>query len=428
MAIETVLICTVGGSHQPIVKAIKELKPDFTCFVCSEQDPGTLKPGSYQQIEGKGLCIKRNFNDDKPTMPNIPAQCEMAHENYKILKVPADDLDKAVMEIRKELEELRNKNPEAGVFADYTGGTKTMTAALVTAALHTENVDLHLVTGNRADLIKIKDGSETGSLANVDSIRLEHDMKPFLAAWSRYAYDEAVRGLTKVKSPKDRSLASRLDRARDLSRAFAAWDCFDHQEAKRILEIYPAVIYKELGRHLGVIRILADENSNSREPLYIFDLWRNAQRRACQGRYDDAVARCYRLLEWSAQWFLKTGHNIDTGSIKPEQVPPGIEIAPNRKCVLQASLYTAWLIIAEKNDNSNFSIFASQNLDSLNDLLETRNKSIFAHGFNPVSLNDWQKFETWIEKKFLPVMVEETKAFKIHELPPQLPDTYLWKD
>lgn len=428
MKIETILFCTVGGSHQPIVRAIKELKPDFTCFVCSEQDPGTLKPGSYQQIEGKGLCIKKNFNDDKASLPNIPTQTEMAPDSFQILKVPSDDLDVAVYRIRKELEKFRDNYPEANIFADYTGGTKTMTAALVTAALHTKNIELHLVTGNRADLVRVRDGSESGAFAKVDAIRLDHDMKPFLSAWSRYAYDEAVSGLAGIKCPKDRSLAGRLNRARDLSRAFAAWDCFDHKAAKDILEIYSVVISRELCGHLGAINILANENSTSREPLYIFDLWRNAQRRAVQGRYDDAVARCYRLLEWSAQWFLRTRHNLDTGNINPEQLPPGMEIAPGRKGELRAGLYIAWLIIAEKNDNSNFSRFASQHLDSLKDLLETRNQSIFAHGFTPVSFSDWKKFEEWIGEKFLPILLKETRSVKLHKLPPQLPAYYEWLD
>ena len=40
------------------------------------------------------------------------------------------------------------------------------------------------------------------------------------------------------------------------------------------------------------------------------DLWRNAERRAVQGRYDDAVARCYRMVEWTAQWLLRTRCNV----------------------------------------------------------------------------------------------------------------------
>lgn len=70
----TILICTVGGSHQPIVSAIQEQQPQHVIFICTDKDPATGRPGSINQIEGKGNCIKANFNDDKPTLPNIPTQ------------------------------------------------------------------------------------------------------------------------------------------------------------------------------------------------------------------------------------------------------------------------------------------------------------------------------------------------------------------
>lgn len=43
-----VLILTVGGSHEPVVKSIRDNKPDYIVFLCSDDLPTTK--GSYIQI------------------------------------------------------------------------------------------------------------------------------------------------------------------------------------------------------------------------------------------------------------------------------------------------------------------------------------------------------------------------------------------
>ncbi len=93
--IKTTLICTVGGSHQPILAAIRDTQPDYVCFICTDRDPETNRPGSVTQITGKGSVIKAHFNDKKPTLPNIPTQAELDPSSYETLIVPADDLDDA---------------------------------------------------------------------------------------------------------------------------------------------------------------------------------------------------------------------------------------------------------------------------------------------------------------------------------------------
>ena len=55
--------------------------------------------------------------------------------------------------IRERLQELIDKHPNARIIADYTGGTKTMSAALVLAT-YDKKIDLSLVTGPRTDQVK----------------------------------------------------------------------------------------------------------------------------------------------------------------------------------------------------------------------------------------------------------------------------------
>ena len=106
---------------------------------------------------------------------------------------------------------MSTRFPGARFVADYTGGTKTMTAALVCAALQSDDVELQLVSGARRDLVGVVDGTERA-------------MAPYLAAWKRYAYQEAAAGLERIRVAADAPDRQRLNLALVLSRALARWD------------------------------------------------------------------------------------------------------------------------------------------------------------------------------------------------------------
>ena len=150
-----ILIATVGGSHQPIITAIKQLQPSYSCFFCSDHDPVTGQIGSRQQIDGTGLIIKRHPADPEPSLPSIPKQLNMSSDQYEIVLVPTDDLDTAVEAMGEAILRLKSIFPEAEIYANYTGGTKSMTAALVLSTLEHQSVHLQLVTGVRSNLTKI---------------------------------------------------------------------------------------------------------------------------------------------------------------------------------------------------------------------------------------------------------------------------------
>lgn len=416
-----ILLCTVGGSHEPILTALRQTTPDFTCFICTDRDPATGRPGSDGQILGKGSCIKAHPSDQKPSLPNIPTQANLQEGQYEVVRVPADDLDEVFRILRDTIANLGQRFPGARLLADYTGGTKTMTAGLVSAALESDGVELQLVTGSRADLIKVRSGMEAVTQANVERVRLERAMRPYVDAWRRFAYAEAYQGLAALPQPRDRPLAARLALLRDLSRGLDAWDRFEHRTALELLEPYRPRIGASWSSLLAALKRLTTE-SEAQEPARLFDLWRNAQRRAAQGRYDDAVARVYRLVEWSAQWLLRTRCGIATNDIPPERVPPGMALTPNSKGRIQAGLMAAWELLAHHQPDSPAGALFRAEQKALLDWLKTRNDSILAHGFRPVAETDWRKTLEWVETYLLPTLVQETAELRIKETPPQLPD------
>jgi len=408
MGSKSILICTVGGSHQPILKAIEKLKPDFVCFICTSRDPETGKPGSEIQITGKGNVISVK-NGEPPTLPNIPALAELSEDGFQVCLVPADDLDDAFLKIRDTMNEIKTRFPQAKMIADYTGGTKSMTAALVIATLENDDIDLQLVTGARSDLTRVADHTEYAISANIDSIQLEKAIHPYLKAWERFAYDEAGEGLGRIPAPSITSLRAKLSLARNLSDAFAAWDRFDHELALQRLEPYRAKIGHALGLHLKVLAMLNEDDPKRREPLRIHDLWLNAERRAAQGRYDDAVARVYRLMEWTAQWQLRVHAGIDTADIPKDRIPRDMQLEKNRQGQYQAGLFQAWILLSRILDNPAAEFFNNHENELLNSL-SVRNRSILAHGYSPVSEHEWQEIRSWIIVTFLPMLKECIQA------------------
>lgn len=418
----TTLACTVGGSHQPIVTAIKALEPKRVVFFCTGPDPVTGKPGSRSQVEGKGLVIKANPQDERPTLPAIPVQCGLTEGQWEVVEVPADDLDEAYTIMRRTLARLADESEQ--LIADYTGGTKTMTAALVLAALDDGRAELQSVTGARADLVRVRDGYQVAVPATVERIRFLHDVKPALTAWQRFAWDEAARSLEALGAPRNASLRAQWQRARDVSRAFAAWDRFDHTGALEILKAYENVIAQALLAHYPALKRLADPNHTANTALRVWDLWLNARRRAQDGRYDDAVARIYRLLEWTAQWQLESKKGWRTADLTKE-VAEAAGIAPNRDGLYQAGLYAAWQLAAEHCGGSLAEFFARERHAML-DRLRQRNDSILAHGSVPVSAQGWQVWEDWLAAEFEPLLKALMAEAKVREPFPQLPDVYPW--
>jgi CRISPR-associated protein (TIGR02710 family) len=421
--IKSVLLCTVGGSHEPIVCAIRDTRPDHVCFVCSNDDPATGQKGSYQQVIGKGLIIRAAPGDIKPTLPNIPTQAGLTEDQYEIFKVDPDSFDDIYAKLNKWL--AGRDRAEDKIIADYTGGTKTMSAALVTFALDEDGVGLQLITGSRANLIKVESGGGYVTPASVDGARLRRRIQEAVSVWSRHAYAEAEELLENIPSPKDAQQFGQLHRAHDLSKAFAAWDRFDHTAAQTILLRYRKLLGKTHGTMYNILGKLTEDGA-AREPLQLFDLYRNAQRRAAAQRYDDAIARLYRLVEWSAQWLLQEHTGIKTADVAEEKIPQGMALHKNRKGQYQAGLFQAWELAAYHCGDAIGEFWEAEQRHLL-DRINARNLSILAHGFQPLQKQAWLDFSDWAGNKLNPLLLSITDdkvKYRIHTLPPQLPDAY----
>ena len=162
----------------------------------------------------------------------------------------------------------------------------------------------------------------------------------------------------------------------------------------------------------------------------IQDLFLNAQRRAAQGRYDDAVARLYRAIELLAQARLKLGYQINTGDVKLDNLPATLQgkykNKVNNNGKIQLSLRSAYELLVEFNQikREPFGQLFTENKNKIVDFLRIRNNSILAHGFTPVSEGDYKKAQTFFDS-FLKDVFSLLSQAKMMEKPYTQPVQFL---
>ncbi len=395
----TILLVTVGGSHQPIVTAIQTLKPDRVIFICSEGKRGS----KFQVIGTEQPCEVRKGSEIIERLPNIPTQANLGRKfqsntDLVVLDNP-DDLAECYQKIIAKIQELQQISPPPTIKADYTGGTKTMTASLVIAAID-HQVELLLTTGDRFNLVRVERGEMT-SQATVSPILLQRSIDQLLPIFlQQYNYAAAIAELTQLLPLMNVSpdLKQTIQRITNICKGFDAWDRFDHQEAINFLADYtqdPKILsrVKFLKGIIGSRQSIDDEFKTDQTPKnhgyeIIQDLLMNAERRAAQSRYDDAVGRLYRALELLAQVRLLHKYQIATGNLDLAKLPEAIK--EKYKDHAKLPLLHSYELLAQMDSDPVGEIY-QQNKNKIQDILQKRNKSLFAHGFRPVTQADYEQ-------------------------------------
>jgi hypothetical protein len=180
--------------------------------------------------------------------------------------------------------------------------------------------------------------------------------------------------------------------------------------------------------------LLADAKKGA-SALILLDLLRNAERCNARGRYDDAVARCYRLWDWTAQWLLNVDSNILTDSVDADAVPPEIiaGLRPRKNGLYEIGSDRAWTLYRALDPGSEAAVFWSQadaagktHQDRYRALSQIRNASILAHGSRPVGAQDSAKILQWSAGPFIAMVVAAAARLgeprELPQLPTELPE------
>ncbi len=391
----TILVVTLGGSCQPIVTAIRNYTPQHVYFIVS-----TGARGSKSTVDAAGKPCKGRLPEDDA--PAIVQQVALAPSQYTVREIEEQDsLQECYTVVQATLRFAQQAFPDARWVADYTGGTKTMSVALVLAALQA-NWELSLVKGARTDLVKVVDGTEVAGLVNSWEVRALQRMEEARRLFDDHHYAAAETLLSDILQAGAISTALQ-ETVREwvgLARGFDAWDRFDHDRALKTLTPYQSRIVP----NFIFLKQVIDTNNRSTGYERCFDLLRNAERRACQSRYDDAVARLYRACELLAQTRLKqrtpslTSGDLDVMSL-PEVLRPAYEhLRDPGDGRVKLGLRQNYELLVALGDPVGL---AYQRVEkTLLNGLSARNDSILAHGSTPLSNAQYKAFAEIVTSLF----------------------------
>lgn len=404
-----VLILTVGGSDAPIVNCIKNYQPNYVVFLCTGDENG--KKGS-KKIIANGPIVKKERpckmcdHEDVTKKDCVVDQCALGSDDYSIHVVPHDEPNMCYETAFKLIKHYTSEGHE--VIVDYTGGTKSMSVGLAVAAMEFPQSKLSVVKGVRQDLDRIKDGMEVVSKLPSHAVFAQRQKRLCMDLISQHNYAGVVRILEELSTLGFVDDEKEFNRLLILCRSFAAWDKFDYYKAADMMSVYssdPLITeyYAALRQICAALEWYRDWAPGDKKPppvfMLIYDVLLNAERRADQGHYDDAVSRMYRALEMYGQFCLRTGEPQLTSedmdvSLIPEQHREYYERKRGIGGRIQIGLIDDYELLALLGHPVN-QVWENCRVQ-IKGVLNNRNDSFLAHGMTPVPYEEYTNMKNII--------------------------------
>ena len=423
------LIMSVGTSYEPLVLDIQLLQPRRILFLYTEKTECTL-----------GKIVK---------------YCQLDAIRYSKSEVNETDPLDIYREIKSAY--LKWSRPDK-LYIDFTGGTKSMSAAAAMAGA-VINVQLIYIgtTQYLTDFRKPEPGTESlYYISNPVEIFGDLEIEKALALFDKYNYSGARKKLKKLKeSVPTPDIRQQLSFVYNLALAYEHWDALEFPQAYEtmhsltkeldrdfrlnrnflMMDFLPTLkkqeaILKQLDELSGILK----EKRNMdvlKERDYIvplmFTMYINAEIRRKQEKYDMATLLLYRLLEMIEQRrlaiynlyvsqmnYTDISYNLNRqpklkGTSSDERLQMLKETVQGIKCELfrrnvssylpeQISLLEGFILLLALNDEIS-EVRSGRPIDKLKrirSMVYLRNNSIFAHGLGPVSEEDFMKFRAFV--------------------------------
>lgn len=388
----TAALLSVGGSPAPILHVLLRHRPRHIWYFCSM--------------------------DSRANADDIQRQLDW-HPQARFIEVERfEELGPCYRELRRKIPDVLAEtgvHPDE-VLVDYTGGSKTMSAALVLAAselfqqfsyvggAQREKGGLGIVVDGRERMLY--QGNPWTALA-IREIERARDL------WAGCQFEAAATTLREV-APRV-SLRLRFVAIADLADAMAARHRLDFPAALRILNPLQGDLPRLFdGRDdhglLNCVRQTRDlcEACSPRTaagiPL-LCELLDNALRTAAQGRFEDAAARLYRVMEMQGQLWLAemTGDAFINGRLRknsigkmPQELCALAFCRPANDGEVRLSLEQVYLALAALGHQKAMVVaadLAQQKSSRWRIATEKRNASMLAHGVMPIGIDGFEKMK-----------------------------------
>lgn len=314
--------------------------------------------------------------------------------------------------------QLRANHPGAKITADFTRGTKVMSAALALAAAGHGVRNLRYISGDRMGGPTVAPGNEIVLDFRVDLVAGRRQVDLALTLLDSLQFDAADKVLPEPGSTLATAspLAGEIAALRFLSGFLGAWDRFDYADAlvclKREPKSWPAQLERRrptepqrehvctlaAGLPAGVKRKgrnapFPSSNHPDWEAASLFcwrltaDVLANARRRVATGALEDAFLRCYRALELMGQAVLFS-HKIDSEDADPAH--PGVaSYLAQREKDSDPIRWTGKLQLARENAarlvkhlNEPLGKILLEHANSGRTAVKDRNLSVLIHGYD----------------------------------------------
>lgn len=395
----------------------------------------TVGTGRYREDIAKAILISINdknpdrvifFCTDKSKEETIPF-IEKDYKNFEVVILKDEnDLEAIKQKCDEVIEKL--KREDAYIVVDYTSGTKAMSAGIILSAIENEVNYISYIAGSRDESGRVIPGTERILSFPPNRIYRKRFYREGIRYFNNYLFESAKKifeNVSEFTSEKD-SILKKSNLLIKLCDAYSNWDLFNHKEALEILKSLPEEektllagwgVRSKVEKHK---ELLYKINSSQFSVEMALDLFKNAERRFSEGRYDDCVARLYRLLEYIIQFrmaekdlYVRSDNIFDTSKIDLSRIPDHLK---DRYCK-PAGLEASAELLKELNDDTGIEICNSEELKGL---LSARNSSILAHGFIPIKKETAEDFlnlmRNFIRKMQIPKFEDTYKNFEFLQI------------
>lgn len=360
-----------------LLSSIDNIDPDFTVFFGSDDSKKTVDSIKVQYL--------RKYNKN--------------FENYNFVHLNnINNFSDCFRTIEEEL--LKYSHTDIIKF-NYTSGTKTMSVASAICATLYEK-ELILVSGTRNDTNVVIGGTEENIQQNLFRVYDKLNLEKVKEFFNINMFESAKIFLEKIKILDKKGIYS------DLIDYYNYWDKFNHESASDLYSqefsnLSPNMkiqIQKNI-KVLNIINPKVNEKENDLRCYYILaDLLNNADRRAGEGKYDDAIARLYRSLELIAQIKLKKGYRLITSNIDIEKVKKYCTDAHYINRLNQKKLHGKVKLGLKESFNllnyldNDLGKEFEKSEKRINNILSHRNMSILAHGLEHKNKKEYLEFKS----------------------------------
>jgi len=379
------LIMSVGEAVQPLVNALRESPPDYVCWLASHRSVEVIP-----EIKETTNLFDGDPIDHKILVENVHQLPHCYRKSVQCSRWMNDHISE-----------------ENQVTVNYTGGTKSMSAALILASINhgyrfaytkkndhspdgeqdSEPVESTFLSDNPWDILAVREWDQISSYFN---------------AYQFEACRQVIQDAVDHVSPRQTHLLENFSTVVD---AYDAWDKFNHRrgrsmfekgirEIEELLELDSAgclaPIVPQLRKHRSFLESLEEktEHFKTLDHALLVDLYHNSKRRIEEGKWSDAAARLYRLVEMRGQLEVNRIFGESTGDFPAEKIPGSLQDEYVRKyrsdrddCIKLPLEPTYRLLKEHGNELGNTFVEIRAGFHKVQ---RARNRSILAHGTQPV--------------------------------------------